>query len=141
MSTQARGFPSGEMRASDADRDLALAELSEHFQTGRLTQEEFDERSARALRARTGQELSELFTDLPGGAALGSWPARSPSGRSPGCRRPAPFMIVGVVAAIAVANLLGHFASVTIGPVGIGFGWVIPVLVIVLVVRRIARNR
>jgi DUF1707 SHOCT-like domain len=38
MSTQARGFPSGEMRASDADRDLALAELSEHFQTGRLTQ-------------------------------------------------------------------------------------------------------
>ena len=50
-------------------------------------------------------------------------------------------MIVGVVAAIAVANLLGHFASVTIGPVGIGFGWVIPVLVIVLLVRRIARNR
>ena len=141
MSTQTRGFPSGEMRASDADRDLALAELSEHFQTGRLTQEEFDERSARALRARTGQELSELFTDLPGGAALGSWPARSPHGRSPGCRRPAPFVIVGVVAAIAVANLLGHFASVTIGPVGIGFGWVIPVLVIVLLVRRIARNR
>ena len=55
MSTQARGFPSGEMRASDADRDLALAELSEHFQTGRLTQEEFDERSGRALRARTGR--------------------------------------------------------------------------------------
>ena len=206
MSTQTRGFPSGEMRASDADRDLALAELSEHFQTGRLTREEFDERSARALRARTGQELSELFTDLPGGATLGgtdlpggaalgrtdlpsgaalggtdpagrggpagsagpwgspdpspsgpswqgpswrgpswrgpsSWPARSPHGRSPGCRRPAPFVIVGVVAAIAVANLLGHLAGVTIGPVGIGFGWVIPVLVIVLLVRRIARNR
>jgi hypothetical protein len=179
MSTQTRGFPSGEMRASDADRDLALAELSEHFQTGRLTQEEFDERSAQALRARTGQELSELFTDLPGGAVLGgadpaglggpagpagpwgspdpspsgpswqgptwqgpsSWPARSPHGRSPGCRRPVPFVIVGVVAAIAAANLLGHFASVTIGPVGIGFGWVIPVLVIVLLVRRIARNR
>jgi len=146
MSTQTRGFPSGEMRASDADRDLALAELSEHFQTGRLTQEEFDERSARALRARTGQELSGLFTDLPGGATLGGTdPAglgvRSPHGRSPGCRRPVPLAIVGVVAAIAVANLLGHFASVTIGPVGIGFGWVIPVLVIVLVVRRIARNR
>ena len=184
MSTETRGFPPGEMRASDADRDLALAELSEHFQTGRLTQEEFHERSARALQARTGRELSELFTDLPGPAALGgtapaglggsagsagpwgsplpsppgpswqgpswqgpswagplSWPARSPHGRSPGCRRPAPFVIVGVVAAIAVANLLGHFATVTIGPVGIGFGWVIPVLVIVLVVRRIARNR
>ena len=77
MSTQAQGFPSGEMRASDADRDLALAELSEHFQTGRLTREEFDERSARALQARTGRELSELFADLPGGAALGSRPVRS----------------------------------------------------------------
>ena len=193
MSTQARGFPSGEMRASDADRDLALAELSEHFQTGRLTQEEFDERSARALQAKTGRELSELFTDLPepaqpGGAALGgtdpaglggpagsagpwgspdpspsgpswqgpswqgpswqgpswqgpsSWPARSPHGRSPGCRRPAPVVIVGVVAAIAVANLLGHFASVTIGPVGIGFGWVIPVFIVFVVLRRLARR-
>ena len=67
MSTQTSRFPAGQMRASDADRDLAIAELSEHFQTGRLTQEEFDDRSTRALRARTGQELTELFTDLPGG--------------------------------------------------------------------------
>ena len=37
MSTATRPFPAGELRASDADRDLALAELSEHFQTGRLT--------------------------------------------------------------------------------------------------------
>ena len=84
MSTQAQGFPSGEMRASDADRDLALAELSEHFQTGRLTREEFDERSARALQARTGRELSELFADLPGGAALAA-PGRVRPGRA---RRP-----------------------------------------------------
>jgi hypothetical protein len=179
MSTQTRGFPAGEMRASDADRDLALAELSEHFQTGRLTQDEFDERSARALQAKTGQQLSELFTDLPGGAALGgtnpagrggpagsagrwespdpsqsgqswrdpswtgpsSWPARGPIGRSPSCRRPVPFVVVGVIAAIVVANLLGHLANVTIGPVGIGFGWVIPVFIIVFIVRRLARNR
>jgi hypothetical protein len=194
MSTQTRGFPAGEMRASDADRDLALAELSEHFQTGRLTQEEFDDRTGRALQARTGQELTELFTDLPGpadpgGAASGgtdpaglggpaasagrwgsadpsssgpswrdpsgsgqswqspsgtgpsSWPARSPIGRSPSCRRPVPFVIVGVIAAIVVANLLGHLAHVTIGPVGIGFGWVIPVFIIVFIVRRLARNR
>jgi hypothetical protein len=136
MSTQARGFPSGEMRASDADRDLALAELSEHFQTGRLTQEEFDERSARALQARTGRELSELFTDLPG-------PAQPPGAaldRSPGRRRPVPRVIVGVVAAIAVTNLLGHVAHVTIGPVGIGFGWVIPVFIVLVVLRRLARR-
>jgi Domain of unknown function (DUF1707) len=184
MSTQARGFPSGEMRASDADRDLALAELSEHFQTGRLTQEEFDERSARALQAKTGRELSELFTDLPepaqpGGAALGgtdpaglggpagsagpwgppdpspsgppwqgpswpgpsSWPGPGPLGRAPSRRRPVPFVIVGVVAAIAVTNLLGHAAHVTIGPVGIGFGWVIPVVIVLVGLRRLARRR
>ena len=135
MSTQTQGFPPGEMRASDADRDLALAELSEHFQTGRLTQEEFDERSARALRARTGRELSELFTDLPGPS---SWPDRRPLGRSPSCRRPVPVVIVGVVAAIAVTSLLGHVA---IGPVGIGFGWLIPVFVVLVVLRRLAHRR
>ncbi len=67
--------------------------------------------------------------------------AREPSGRSPSCRRPVPFVVVGVVAAIVVANLLGHLAHVTIGPVGIGFGWVIPVFIIVFIVRRLARNR
>jgi hypothetical protein len=173
MSTETRGFPPGEMRASDADRDLALAELSEHFQTGRLTQEEFDERSGRALQARTGRELSELFADLPGsGGAAGpagpwgspdpspsdpsgqgspwqgpSWPGpasrsgRGPLDRSPGGRRPVPFVIVGVVAAIAVTSLLGHVAHVTIGPVGTGFGWVIPVFIVLVVLRRLARRR
>jgi len=156
MSTQTRGFPSGEMRASDADRDLALAELSEHFQTGRLTQEEFDERSARALQARTGRQLGELFTDLPGPwgspgpspssppgqgpswPGPSSWPDRGPLGRSPGCRRPVPFVIVGVVAAIAATSLLGHVA---IGPVGIGFGWLIPVFIVLVVLRRLAHRR
>ena len=141
MSTQTRGFPSGEMRASDADRDLALAELSEHFQTGRLTQEEFDERSARALRARTGRELSELFTDLPGSGGPAGLAGPGPLGRSPSCRRPVPFVIVGVVAVIAVANLLGQVARIAIGPVDIGFGWVIPVLIVLVVLRRLARRR
>jgi hypothetical protein len=96
--TEARGFPSGELRASDADRDLALAELSEHFQTGRLTQDEFGDRSARALQAKTSRELSELFIDLPGNVAH-----------------------LGV----------GHG----------GVGWLIPVLIAVFVVRRLARHR
>lgn len=60
-------FPAGELRVSDAERDQGVAELSEHFQAGRLTQDEFDDRCGRALRARTGRELSELFADLPGG--------------------------------------------------------------------------
>jgi Domain of unknown function (DUF1707) len=60
-----RGYPAGDLRVSDADRDRALAELSEHFQAGRLTTEELEERSGRALQARTGTDLAVLLADLP----------------------------------------------------------------------------
>jgi hypothetical protein len=50
---------------SDAERDAVVAELGEHFLAGRLDQEEFGERMAKALRSRTGRELSELLNDLP----------------------------------------------------------------------------
>jgi len=58
-------YPSGDLRVSDADRDRALRELSDGFQAGRLTADEFDERSGQALSARTGKELTALLTDLP----------------------------------------------------------------------------
>jgi hypothetical protein len=60
-----RNYPPGDLRVSDADRDLALAELSEHFQAGRLTADEMQERTDQALAARTGQELSAIMADLP----------------------------------------------------------------------------
>jgi hypothetical protein len=41
MSTATRPFPAGQLRVSDADRDLAIAELSDHFETGRLSHDEF----------------------------------------------------------------------------------------------------
>jgi hypothetical protein len=60
-----RGFPPGDLRVSDADRDRALAELSEAFRVGRITADEFDQRSGQAQRARTGKELTALLADLP----------------------------------------------------------------------------
>jgi Domain of unknown function (DUF1707) len=60
-----RGFPPGDMRVSDADRDRAVSELGEALRVGRLTAGEFDERSGQALRARTGKELAALLADLP----------------------------------------------------------------------------
>ena len=60
MNAESRSFPRGEIRVSDAERDLAVAELSEHFQAGRLSQDEFDDRSGRALQARTGADLNTL---------------------------------------------------------------------------------
>jgi hypothetical protein len=71
LSTDARGFPPGALRASDGDRDRALTELSEAYQVGRITPEEFDHRSMQALRARTGEELAALVADLPVDARAG----------------------------------------------------------------------
>jgi hypothetical protein len=65
MSTDARGFPLGDLRVSDAERDRAVTELSAAFQAGRITVEEFDRRSTQALSARTGRQLSATVADLP----------------------------------------------------------------------------
>lgn len=54
-----------EMRVSDAEREAAAAELQEHFASGRLNQEELDERLAAAFAAKTRGDLDALFTDLP----------------------------------------------------------------------------
>ena len=84
------------MRASDADRDAVVSDLGEHFQAGRLTATELDERTGRALTARTYGELTELLADLPAVQSAPRIPAAgSPSVRplpSPGRATP-PIMI------------------------------------------------
>lgn len=54
-------------RIGDVERDAAVDALREHMSVGRLTAEEFDERMARALQAKTRSDLDDLFVDLPGG--------------------------------------------------------------------------
>ena len=58
-------YPPDHIRVSDADRDRALSELSVAFHAGRITADEFDQRSGQALAARTGKELTALLADLP----------------------------------------------------------------------------
>lgn len=53
------------IRASDADRERVVATLQQHVGAGRLTLDEFSERSATAYRARTLGELDALTRDLP----------------------------------------------------------------------------
>jgi DNA-binding PadR family transcriptional regulator len=50
---------------SDADRDLAVARLREHFAVGRLSHAELDERLTAALTAQTPGDLRGLLADLP----------------------------------------------------------------------------
>ncbi|MGZ4468997.1 MAG: DUF1707 SHOCT-like domain-containing protein [Nocardioidaceae bacterium] len=61
-----RGGQNGpEVRIGDAERDAAISALGEHYAAGRLTKDEFDERSAQANAARTNADLWPLFADLP----------------------------------------------------------------------------
>jgi hypothetical protein len=53
------------VRASDADRDHAVAELRERFAAGQLSQDTFVCRMEAALAARDHGELAGLLADLP----------------------------------------------------------------------------
>jgi uncharacterized membrane protein len=53
------------LRISDADRASALDLLSEQYAVGRLTKDEFDERSDAVWSAKTQGDLAPLFADLP----------------------------------------------------------------------------
>ena len=128
-----KSFPSGGIRVSDADRDQAVGELSEHFQAGRLTQEEFEERSGQALRAKTGNDLAALFTDLPAGGPVSG--ADGPGGLDRVSHLPtARLIILGVLVVIIVGNVLGGVAGHR------GAGWLIPVVVLGCVFARLARR-
>src|ERR1700733_1854450 len=70
------------MRVSDAERDAAATELREHFASGRLNQDELDERLTAVFAAKTRGDLSALFTDLPSGhgGSAGGPPGGQPLG-------------------------------------------------------------
>jgi hypothetical protein len=91
-----------QMKASDADRDAVVAALSEHFQTGRLTREELDERTGRALTARTLDELDELTADLPAIRPAGLAPVVRPRGLGYPLLAP----VAAALAALAIAALV-----------------------------------
>ena len=62
--------PDESLRVSDAERDETVRILGEHAAVGRLTLDELEERSGRALAARTRGELATLTGDLPQEAGI-----------------------------------------------------------------------
>ncbi len=138
MNTSAQDNQPGGLRVSDADRDRAIAELSEHFQAGRLTTDEFEDRTDRALKARTVGDLAELFTDLPRKpsavpgpgpqSATGPGLALPPASSAPARPGHVPIVPLVIVAIIVLGGFItGH------GIVGI----LIPVLIVFLIIRRL----
>src|SRR6202012_1116130 len=67
MNASAPRSPAVALRASDAERDRAVESLASAAAEGRLTLEEYSERSGAALKARTGGELTALTADVPAG--------------------------------------------------------------------------
>ena len=53
------------LRVSDDDRERVAREIREHFASGRLTEEELDERVAATYAARTEADLEAIRADLP----------------------------------------------------------------------------
>ena len=53
------------LRIGDAERDVAMAQLREHFVAGRLTFDELTERIDAALGSKTQRQLDGLMADLP----------------------------------------------------------------------------
>ena len=138
MDNQTGSYPHGDIRVSDAERDQAVAELGEHFQAGRLTQEEFDDRSGLALQARTGRDLTALFTDLPRPALPDPWAGPVPGAvqrhRSRGAG-PLPtvrFVLGVVIVAIIAGNVLGHNHDLSC---------LAPVIILGFVLLRLSRIR
>jgi hypothetical protein len=125
------------MKASDADRDAVLAALSEHFQAGRLTSEELDDRTGRALASRTLGELEALMADLPGWrrpAAPPFQPVPSAPARQPDFWRARP--LVPALAVLAAAVIVATVLSLGVHTAGV---WLV-VAIPLLLVRRLMRG-
>jgi hypothetical protein len=101
--------PSPDLRIGDTERHEAIEALGEHVGAGRLTVDEYGERSAKVTTAKTRRDLVALFSDLPdprpaAAVAVPQPPPAAPARPSPGTwLTPA---IVPVVGALAVALFL-----------------------------------
>jgi len=54
-----------DLRIGDAERDVAMVQLREHFVAGRLTFDELSDRIDAALAAKTQRHIDRLMADLP----------------------------------------------------------------------------
>jgi hypothetical protein len=94
------------LRASDRDRDALAAILRSEHVAGRLTQDEFEERLATCLAAKTYAELDALIADFPYAEPDA---ARAHGAGRVGPRRwPAPFPLFPLVPIAIVAIVLSH---------------------------------
>lgn len=113
------------LRAADRDRDQVTETLREHYAQGRLTREEFDERSTVAATAKTMGDLRGLTADLPALAEPREAAAWSPA-------RMRWIAVAGIAATAIVlgaATYAGHFRQA------------LPSWLVILIVVRVLHGR
>lgn len=125
------------LRIGDAERTAALQALDEHLAAGRLTVEEYGDRSAAAVNAVVAADLATLFTDLPQphpelpGRSTPPPTAPLPVTPPPGEVAPAKGALQnmgGGLMLLAVAIAVGVFLVTRMGPVFL----LIPLVAVVL---------
>jgi DUF1707 SHOCT-like domain len=127
------------LRASDADRDAVVAALSEHYQAGRLSTDELEDRTGAALSARTYGELSALTADLPGPVPASPRPAPATQPAGPLSILSGHRVAVAVLAVVAAVLIAGGAVGLLVpGHHGAGVWGVVPVVLIVARIARIA---
>jgi hypothetical protein len=78
------------IRASDQERESVVDVLRDAFTDGRLTFDEFEERTAAAYAAKTWDQLWELTSDLPAQPLLGADLSHRPQVQGPAPPQPLP---------------------------------------------------
>ena len=116
------------LRIGDVERDRAVSALGDHYAAGRLTAEEFDDRSSRAGQARTTEDLAPLFADLPGFRAVvePAWRERSAPGRRHrgfGIGYGPPLLFLPIVVLAAVVAVIVAVIAALPWPLLILFWW------------------
>jgi len=133
---------SDHLRASDSDRDAVVSVLRDAYTAGRLTLEEFEERTSSAYAGKTWGELRELTRDLPEKLELGTDIPKPPLPpvprldtsrplpvqRSQRRARLAPIFVIWVIAglashSVAVAGVLVLVGLVVLLSSSFASGW------------------
>jgi hypothetical protein len=119
-----------DMRVGDSEREATVNELREHFASGRLTQDEFNERMDEAFAAKTRGDLKAVMRELPSvrpsipaPTRSGTWDSGSSGSRdwSGSSDRSGPRPRAGVLGAVMTV-LLPIILLLSVLDFGLGFG-------------------
>lgn len=105
-------YPAHLVRVSDAEREAFVAQLSAATAEGRLTLDEFSDRTQRAYAARTWGELVSLVADLPKVTAPAAGPPPRAVAGGQGITLSVIAMILGILSIVAIGLVpLGGIAG------------------------------